>query len=103
MAVLKEDGNVILRGDYHRTVNPALEIDQYPLPHPEDLMAALTGGHKFSKMDLSAANQQMILDEDSQPYMVINTQKGVFKYLGLPFGVTSTPLVSQQTMDIVLK
>ena len=27
-------------------VTPALEIDQYPLPHPEDLMA----GHKFSKL-----------------------------------------------------
>ena len=27
-------------------VTPALEIDQYPLPHPEDLMA----GQKFSKL-----------------------------------------------------
>ena len=28
------------------TVTPALENDQYPLPHPEDIMA----GHKFSKL-----------------------------------------------------
>ena len=77
VAVPKGDGKC---EDYHRTVNPALEIGQYPLPHPGDLMATLTDGHKFSKLDLSAAYQQMIFDEDSQPYMVINTQKGVFKY-----------------------
>ena len=52
MAVPIGDGSVRLCGDYRRTVN--LEIDQYPLPLPEDLMAALTGGYKFSKLDLSA-------------------------------------------------
>ena len=75
MAVPKGDGSVRLCEDYRRTVNPGLEIDQYPVPHPEDLMATLTGGHKFSKLDLSAAYQQMILVEDSQPYMVINTDE----------------------------
>ena len=60
----------------HRTVTPALEIDQYPLPHPEDLVAALLLGTIFLNfMNLSAAYQQMILDEDSHPYMPINTQK----------------------------
>ena len=76
VAVPKGDDSLRLCGDYRKTVNPAIEIDQYPLPHPEDLMAALTGGHKFSNLDLSAAYQQMILDEDSHPYVVINTQKG---------------------------
>ena len=51
--------------DYCRTVNPALEIDQYSLPHPENLIAALTSGHiLFSELDLSAAYQQMIVDRD---------------------------------------
>ena len=103
VAVPKGDGSVRLCGDYRRTVNPAIEIDQYPLPHPEDLMAAVTGGQKFSKLDLSAAYQQMILDEDSQPYMVINTQKGLFKYLRLPFGVASAPAIFQQAMDTILQ
>ena len=103
VAVPKEDGSVRLCGDYRKTVNPAIEIDQYPLPHPEDLMAELTGGHKFSKLDLSAAYQQMILDKDSHPYMVINTQKGLFKYLHLPFGVASAPAVFQQAMDTILQ
>ena len=103
VAVSKGDGSVRLCGDYRRTVNPFLEIDQYPLPLPEDLMAALTGGYKFSKLDLSTAYQQMILDEDSHPYVVINTQKGLFKYLHLPFGVASAPALFQQAMDTILQ
>ena len=79
----------------------SIEIDQYPLPLPVDLMAALTGGYKFSKLDLSAAYQQMILDEDSHLYVVINTQKGLFKCLRLPFGVASAPF--QQAMDTILQ
>ena len=103
VAVPKGDGSVRLCGDYRRTVNPSLEIDQYPLPLPEDLMTALTGGYKFSKLDLSAAYQQLILDEDSQPYVVINTQRGLFKYLRLPFRVASAPALFQQAMDRILQ
>ena len=101
--VPKGDGSVRLCRDYRKTVNPAIEIDQYPLPHPEDSMAALTGGHNFSKLDLSAAYQQMILDKDSHPYVVISTQKGLYKYLRLPFGVASAPAVFQQAMDTILQ
>ena len=103
VAVPKGDGSVRLCGDYHRTVNPSLEIDQYPLPLPKDLMTALTGGYKFSKLNLSAAYQQMIPYEDSHPYVVINTQKGLFKYLRLPFGVASALALFQQAMDTILQ
>ena len=61
---------VRLCGDYKVTVNKELDIDQYPLPRPEDLM---TGGKKFSKLDLSAAYQQMALDEESRKFVTINT------------------------------
>ena len=103
VAVPKGDGSLRLCVDYRRTVNSSLEIDQYLLPLPEDLMAALTGGYKFSKLHLSAAYQQMILDEDLHLYVVINTQKGLFKYLRLPFGVASTPALFQQAMDTILQ
>ena len=66
-------------------------------------MTTLTGGYKFSKLDLLAAYQQMILDEDSQPYVVINTKRGLFKYLRLPFKVTSAPALFQQAMDTLLQ
>ena len=65
-AVSKSDGTVRLCGDYKVTVNPVLDVDQYPLPNPEDLMSILTGGLKFSKLDLMSAYQQMRLDEAGQ-------------------------------------
>ena len=103
VAVPKSDGSVRLCGDYSKTVNPVLDTDQYPLPHPEDLMSRLTGGCKFSKLDLSSAYQQMILDKESLPYVTVNTQKGLYKYLCLPFGVSSTPAVFQKAMDTILQ
>ena len=45
----------------------------------------------------------MILDEDSHPYVEINTQKGLFKYLRLPFRVASAPALFQQAMDTILQ
>ena len=54
------------------TVNKSLEIDQHPLPTPDELFAALTGGVTFSKIDLTQAYQQMILDKDSRVYVTIN-------------------------------
>ena len=35
------------------TVNPCLDVDQYPLPKPDDLFATLANGKTFSKLDLS--------------------------------------------------
>ena len=103
VAVPKSDGSVRLCGDYSKTVNPVLETDQYPLPRPEDLMTCLTGGCKFTKLDLSAAYQQMVLDEKSCPYVTVNTPKGLYRYLQLPFGVSSAPAIFQKAMDTIFQ
>ena len=90
-------------GDFSVTVNPQLKINQYPIPRPEELFAALNGGEQFTKLDFSEAYLQLELDEESQQFMVINTHKGLFKYTHLPFGISAAPAVFQQTMDIVLQ
>ena len=36
--------------EYEVTVNSELDIDQYPIPRPDDLMATLAGGQKFTKL-----------------------------------------------------
>ena len=59
MAVPKSDGLVRLCGDYKVTVNPVLDVNQYPLPLPDDLMTSISGGERFMKLDLIAAYQQM--------------------------------------------
>ena len=42
-------------------MDPVLQVDQQPIPKPEDLLSTLAEGWKFSKLDLSKAYQQMIL------------------------------------------
>ena len=100
--VPKADHSVQLCGDYKVTINPMLQVDQFPLPKPEDLFATLAGGEKFTKLDLSHAYQQVLLEPESRKYVTINTHKGLYQYNRLPFGVASAPAVFQQTMEKIL-
>ena len=85
--VVKSDSSIRICGDYKITVNAVAKLETYPLPKVEDLFAALSGGVLFSKQDLSHAYQQLALEEDSRKYTNINTTKGLFQYLRLPFGI----------------
>ena len=67
------EGSFWVCGDFKVTINPYLNVDQYPLPKPADLMTCLTGGKFFTELDLTAAYQQMLLDDDSGKLVVINT------------------------------
>ena len=103
VTVPKRDGSLRICGDYKVTINPFLQVDQYPLPKPSDLMACLTGGKRFSKMDLTSAYQQMKLDDESAKLVTINTNQGLYEFTRLPFGVASAPAVFQRAMDTVLQ
>ena len=91
--------HVRICGHYKVTINPVLEVDQYPVPKAEDLFTTLAGGQKFTKLDLSHAYQQVLLSEDSRKYVTISTHKGLYRYNRLPFGITSAPAIFQQTME----
>ena len=41
-------------------------MQRFPLPHPEELRAALAGGKIFSKVDLADAYLQLEDDPESQ-------------------------------------
>lgn len=100
--VPKQDGSVRLCGDFKVTVNPVLLVDQHPIPKPEDLLTALAGGQKFSKLDLSQAYQQMLLAEEDRKYTTIHTHQGLYLYTRLPFGIASAPAIFQQAMEKIL-
>ena len=74
VAVPKKDG------DYKVAANHSLQLEQYPLPKPEDLFATLAGGVKFTTLDLTRAYLQIELEEESSQYTVINTHKGLYRF-----------------------
>ena len=100
--VVKRNGAVRICGDFKVSINPQIQVDQYPLPRVEDVFATLSGGKKFSKLDLRQAYLQMPVEEKSKEYLTVNTHKGLYRYNRLAFGVASAPAVWQRTMDQVL-
>ena len=102
VSVPKKDGKFRLCGDYKVTINPVLNVDQYPLPKPEDLFATLAGDKRFTKLELRQAYVQLRLDDKSSSYVSVNTHKGLYRYNRLPFGVASAPAMFQKTMDEIL-
>ena len=78
--VVKSDGKSLrICGDFKLTVNQASKLDRYPIPKVEDLFARLAGGKAFTKLDMSQAYQQLLLDEESRKYTVINMHHGLFR------------------------
>jgi len=70
VSVKKSNGSLRLFGDYKVTY---LNVNQYPLPQPEELFATLNNGQHFTKLDFSKVYLQVELDAESQKYLVINT------------------------------
>ncbi|XP_062846979.1 uncharacterized protein K02A2.6 [Trichomycterus rosablanca] len=101
--VVKRDGKIRLCGDYKVTVNQATNTDIYPLPRIEEVLATLSGGKLFSKIDLASAYQQVLLDEGSKKYTTINTHKGLFVYNRLCFGINSAVSIFQRVMESLMK
>ena len=101
--VLKKNGKVRICGDYKLTINQAAPTETYPLPRIEELLAAMSGGKYFSKLDLRDAYLQLPLVTASKQYLTINTHRGLFQYNRRPFGVASAPAIFQRHMEVLLQ
>lgn len=100
--VVKSNGSIRICGDYKITINPILKDFHYPLPRIEELFAALRGGEQYTKLDLSNAFQQCVLEKDSQPMTAITTHIGTFVYRRVPFGIKCIPENFQKIMEETL-
>ena len=103
VVVPKADGKLRLCGDYKVTINQETVDQPYPLPTAEDIFTTLAGGEHFTKIDLSNAYAQVGMEENSRKFLTINTPKGLYEVLRLPYGVKTTPHLFQSIMDQVLQ
>lgn len=78
VCVMKKDGRMRVCADYSVTVNSFVEDFNYPLPKIDELLRALQGGKRFSKIDLSQAYLQLPVDEETGKVLAWSTHKGLF-------------------------
>lgn len=87
VVVRKKDGNIRVCMDCRVSINKHIKTDVYPIPLKEDIFSEFVGCKFFSKLDLSGAFTQIQVSESCQDLLTINTQKGLYRYTRLPFGV----------------
>ena len=100
--VPKPNRGVRICADFKVTINPVLKADQYPLPRIDDIFSTLAGGEKFSKIDLRQAYLHYEVEQESQKFLTINTEHGLFRYTRLLYGVKDAPSKWQRAIEQVL-
>ena len=83
-------------------LNAALKDYHYPLPCPEEVFNKLNEGNIFSKIDLSEAYLQIPVEENRSKLLCINTQRGLYKFDRLVFGIKVAPAIFQQVIYTIL-
>ncbi|KAK6761921.1 hypothetical protein RB195_022857 [Necator americanus] len=102
VVVKKKSGQIRLCGDFSTGLNDALQLHQHPLPTAKDVFTKLNGGRLVTQIDFAEAYLQVEVEEESKEMLTINTQRGLYRYNRLPFGVKSAPGIFQQIMDSMI-
>jgi len=104
VAVPKPDGSVRICGNYKTTVNPALMPVAPPQINVDGILASLNVDGKskyFTTLDLVQAYNQMIVSKESRPLLALATNKGLYAYTRLAFGISVAPALWQNAMEQV--
>lgn len=101
--VVKKDQTIRICGDYRNSVNKCTSCDVYPLPTLDGMIQKLMPAKLFSKLDLSQAYLQLVLDDESSKMCTLNTPFGLYRMNRLPYGVSSSPAIFQKTVETLLK
>lgn len=78
-------------------LNRAIQREHYQLKTPEEIFSSLAGSTYFSTLDATSGFLQLALDEQSSYLTTIATPFGRYRYLRLPFGISSAPEVFHRT------
>ena len=88
--VFKEGKEPRLCVDF-RQLNEHTEDDRFPLPHIDDVLDSLVGSTVFSKLDLKKGYWQIWLSEEAAKMCNFCTQKGIYRWKRMPFGLKGAP------------
>uniref|UniRef100_A0A1Y1LD52 Reverse transcriptase domain-containing protein n=1 Tax=Photinus pyralis TaxID=7054 RepID=A0A1Y1LD52_PHOPY len=80
-------------------LNKFIKRHYLQIPTLEELTAKLVGTQYFSTLDATQGFLQIQLDEESTKLCTFGTPFGRYKFLRLPYGLTSAPEVFQERMN----
>ena len=86
-----------------RNLNKAIRREHFTLPTREDLMGEFAEAKFFSKLDATSGYWQVKLDEASSKLTTFNTPFGRYRYLRLPFGITSAGEVFHKKVRLIFE
>jgi hypothetical protein len=90
--IKKKDGGLRLCVDY-RPLNAVTIKNKYPLPRIDVLFDQLVGAKVFSKIDHRSGYHQIKTRPCDIPKTAFSTRYGLYEYLVMSFGLTSTCLL----------
>ena len=77
--------------------------DKYPIPLIEETLDTLKGAKSFTSLDLASGYWQIALNKQTKEKTPFISQKGLFQFEVLPFGLSNAVSAFQRTMDVVLE
>lgn len=84
----------------YRLLNRKIIPDKFPLPRIEDILDNLGNSKYFSVMDLQSGFHQIPLNEGSRPMTAFSTDRGMYQWKVLPFGLNIAPSSFSRMMHL---
>ena len=88
VVVPKSSGEMLLCLDMRRA-NKAITRERFPIPTLDEVVQAIHGANVLSKLDLKEGCHQFELEERSREITTFSTNKGLFWYKRLIFGMNT--------------
>ena len=82
-----------------KDLNRAIKRRHYPLPTVEEIATSLSKAKVFSVLDAKSGFWQVPLDDSSSRLTTFNTPFGRYRWLRMPFGISSAPEEFQRRMN----
>ena len=98
----KKDGSNRFCVDYQK-LNAITIKDNYPIPLIEETLETLDGAIYFTSLDLASGYWQIALSKLAKQKTAFVSQKGLFQFEVLPFGLSNAVSAFQRTMEAVLE
>ena len=102
VAVEKPDKSLRLCLD-PRYLNKAVKRPDFRLPTTEEMITKIGTCKKFTKLDASCAYWQIPLDYESSLLTTFSTPFGRFRFIRMPYGITSASDICQQYIYEILE